>query len=296
MSSHLKSVLQALFVTFLWSTSVILIKIGLETLPALTFAGMRYGIAFVFLLPLTWRAYRQSDCSGLTTSDWGWLIALGLLMYTFTQGSQFLALQYLPGATHSMMLNGTPIIVLGMGIAWLAEYPTRLQISGFLLFAAGVVLYFLRADFSGTQLIGLAIALFQVVANAGAATLGRFVNRKATMSALVITTISMGIGASVLIVSGLFIQGIPELDLHSIVITLWLAGINTAFAFTLWNHTQRTLSAMESSMINNTMLIQIGVLAWIFLGESLTWQQVGGMLIAVTGILLVQLRRFPPDQ
>ena len=52
MSSHTSAVLQALFVTFLWSTSWVLIRIGLEDIPALTFAGLRYTIAFLCLLPL----------------------------------------------------------------------------------------------------------------------------------------------------------------------------------------------------------------------------------------------------
>jgi drug/metabolite transporter (DMT)-like permease len=64
-------------------------------------------------------------------------------------------------------------------------------------------------------------------------------------------------------------------------------------AFTLWNHTLRTLSAMESSIINNTMLIQIAVLAWLFLGESLSWRMVLGMVLAALGTLLVQVRRRP---
>jgi drug/metabolite transporter (DMT)-like permease len=37
----------------------------------------------------------------------------------------------------------------------------------------------------------------------------------------------------------------------------WLSVINTAFAFTLWNHTLRTLTAVESSVMNNTVLVQI---------------------------------------
>lgn len=291
MSPHLKSVLQALLVTFLWSTSVILVKVGLETLPALTFAGLRYGLAFCFLLPLAWHVSRRHDGPALSPANWRKLIALGLVMYTLTQGAQFLALQYLPAATHSMMLNGTNIIVLVMGVIWLSEVPTRLQVVGLVLFVIGVVLYFFPADFSGAQLIGLTIAGFQVFSNAGAATLGRFVNRTATIPAVVITTVSMGIGALVLVVGGLLTQGLPPLDLPSIAIIVWLAAINTAFAFTLWNYTQRTLSAMESSMINSTMLIQIGVLAWVFLGEALTSQEIIGMVAAAIGILLVQLRR-----
>ena len=47
---HLQAVLTALFVTFLWSTSWVLIKLGLRaSLPTVTFAGLRYGLAWVFL-------------------------------------------------------------------------------------------------------------------------------------------------------------------------------------------------------------------------------------------------------
>ena len=72
-------------------------------------------------------------------------------------------------------------------------------------------------------------------------------------------------------------------------IVVWLAAMNTAFAFTLWNLTLRRLSAMESSVINNTMLIQIALLAWIFLGESLGARQIVGLVLASLGTLVVQL-------
>jgi len=48
---------------------------------------------------------------------------------------------------------------------------------------------------------------------------------------------------------------------------------------------------VESSIINNTMLIQIAVLAWIFLGERVSGQEAFGMFLAALGVLLVQLWR-----
>ena len=51
------------------------------------------------------------------------------------------------------------------------------------------------------------------------------------------------------------------------------------------------LSALEASLINNTMLIQIAVLAVLFLGERLTGMQVGGLVLAGAGVLFVQLAR-----
>lgn len=51
------------------------------------------------------------------------------------------------------------------------------------------------------------------------------------------------------------------------------------------------LSALEASLINNTMLIQIAVLAVLFLGERLTAMQVAGLTLAGVGVLSVQLAR-----
>ena len=51
------------------------------------------------------------------------------------------------------------------------------------------------------------------------------------------------------------------------------------------------ITSVESSIINNTMLIQIAVLAWIFLGERLTWLEIVGLILAAGGILLANLKR-----
>ena len=76
-------------------------------------------------------------------------------------------------------------------------------------------------------------------------------------------------------------------------IILWLALVNTAFAFTLWNHTLRTLSAVESSIINGTMMIWIPILAVIFLSETITAKEVVGLVLTGLGTLVVQLRKSP---
>jgi drug/metabolite transporter (DMT)-like permease len=107
----------------------------------------------------------------------------------------------------------------------------------------------------------------------------------------VVTVVSMGVGALVLMAVGLASQGLPRLSWKSWGIIVWLAVINTAFAFTLWNHTLRRLTAVESSLINNTMLIQIALLAWVFLGESLSPKGIAGIVVAAVGVLLVQLAR-----
>ena len=141
------------------------------------------------------------------------------------------------------------------------------------------------------QGLGLAAALLGLVTNVISSVMGRAVNRKRDLHPLVVTVVSMGSGSIALLIVGLVIQGLPRLEWQSWGIIVYLAVVNTALAFTLWNHTLQRLTAMESSIINNTMLLQIVILAWIFLGEPLGWKAVLGIGLAAVGALLVQLRK-----
>ncbi len=283
--------LQALLVTFLWSTSWVLIKLGLDEIPALTFAGLRYVLAFLCLLPVVaWRREVRRSLTGLGARDWGLLLLLGLLMYTATQGAQFLGLALLPAVTVSLLLAFTPVIVAVLGIPLLGERPSSRQWLGVGVYLAGVVVYLLPASLPPAAVLGLVVVGVGVTANAGAAVVGRAVNRRGHLHPLAVTVVSMGAGSTVLLVAGVATQGLPRLSVSAWAIVGWLAVVNTAFAFTLWNHTLRRLPAMESSLINNTMLIQIAVMAWLVLGERLGPRQVIGLTLAAAGVLLVQVR------
>jgi drug/metabolite transporter (DMT)-like permease len=291
LNPRLITILQALLVTFLWSTSWVLIKIGLETIPPLTFAGLRYTLAFLLLLPLVWRRGGLTRIRQLSRSEWGWLLLLGLLMITMTQGAQFVALVYLPAVTVSLALNFTSLVVALMGIVWLSERPNGRQWLGIALFLAGVWLYFYPVGLPAAQLVGLIVIAVGVLSNAAAAVVGRSVNRRPESDPLTVTVVSMGAGGALLLLIGATTQGLPALSLNSWLIIGWLALVNTAFAFTLWNKTLRLLTAVESSVINNSMLIQIAILAWLFLGERLTPVEIGALLLAAVGILVVQVAR-----
>lgn len=289
--THIISISQALLVTFLWSTSFIIIKWGLVEIPPITYAGLRYIIAFFCFIPFIAKRRYINEIKELKASHWKKLILLGFVFYTFTQGAQFLGLSLLPSVTVSLMLNFTPLIVAVMGIFLLSEKPSILQWFGSALFIVGIITYFFPISLIGNQGIGLTIMFVGVLANAGAAVIGRDINRNKDISPLVVTFISMGVGAIILITIGISIDGFPEISLKTWMFLFWLAAVNTAFAFTLWNVTLRSLTAMESSIINGTMLIQIAVLAWYFLDENISFQEGVGLAIAAIGALLVQIKR-----
>ena len=278
-------------VTVLWSTSWVLIKYGLEDIPALTFAGLRYTLAFLVLAPLVvLRAEHFEAVKSLDRRQWAQLSLLGLVFYTVTQGAMFMALAHMPAMPTSLILSFSPAAVALLGIPLLGEYPSRLQWGGMVVFLAGILVYFYPFEMA-FKALGLAAALVGLVANVVGSVMGRAVNRRRDLHPLVVTVVSMGVGAVVLLLIGIALQGLPTLSGKSWGIVIYLAVANTALAFTLWNHTLRQLTAMESSIINNTMLLQIVILAWVFLGEPLGWKAVLGIALAAIGALLVQLRK-----
>lgn len=288
-SSHTGAVLTALLVTFLWSTSWILIKQGLHELPPLLFAGLRYGIAALVLVPWLWA--RRKEVRAISSRQWLNVALLGIFFYALTQGGQFLTLNYLDAIPFSLMLNGSSILVALAGIFVLREIPTRFQWIGILVFLGGALLYFSPLSSLQGSAIGFVFAALTVCANAVASLLGRSINRESAASPLVVTALSMGIGAALLLAVGGAIEGVPALSAKSWGIIMWLAIVNTALAFTLWNRSLCVLTAVESSTINSTMLAQIAFLALIFLGETISLSELIGLAIAVTGVMIVQWKR-----
>ena len=218
------------------------------------------------------------------------MIVLGIVFYTLTQGGQFVTLNHLEAVTFSLLLNFTALLVAIFSILVLKENPSRLQWFGIFIFIIGVLVYFSPTAEQSGNVLGFALAGFTVLANAFAAVLGRSVNRGGKISPLVVTVISMGVGSILLLGIGLFFQGLPPISPSVWVTIVWLAVVNTALAFFLWNKTLQILSAVESSIINNTMLIQIAMLAWIFLGQQITVYGIAGLAFAAAGILLVNLK------
>ncbi len=285
------AIIIALVVAFLWATSWVLIKWGLEDIPPLTFAGLRYELAFLCLLPFMFTRAQREQVRSMKRGEWLALALMGILQIAITQGAQFLALNLLPTVTVSLVLNLTPLLVTILGVFLLAEKPVWIQWLGVIINLGGVLIYFLPFALEGSSLIGLGIVCTGLLGNSLASIISRKTNRERHLNPLTITTISIGIGAALMLVTGLATEPFPTLNLTGILIIVWLAVVNTAVAFTAFYYTQQTLTAMESSMLNGTMMIYIPILGWIFLHEQIGWKQIAGMILAAVGTILVQLHR-----
>jgi len=177
MRPHFISVLQALFVVFLWATSWVFVKIGLHDIPPITFAGLRYFLAFICLSVVLFFKGAKREIRTLTPRSWTQLILLGIFFYAGTQGAIFVALAYLPAVTVNLLWSFSSVIIALFGALWLSEKPTRLQWGGITLAVIGAVIYFYPVIITKNQYIGVIVALAGILANAISSIMGRGINR-----------------------------------------------------------------------------------------------------------------------
>jgi drug/metabolite transporter (DMT)-like permease len=296
---HRTALVLALLVTVLWSSSWVIIRFGLddEGLRPITFAGLRYALAGLVLLAVTVaRPRARRALAGITRRDLGVLAALGLVFIAVAQGGQFVAIANQPTATTSLVIALTPLLVVAASGRSLGEWASPRQVAGAVLVAVGAALYFSGA--LGATLVGMVAAVLALLGNTFGSVIGRGVHRSGVRSPLVTTGVSMTIGAAVLLGAGVTVEGLPAITGRAALFIGWLAVVNGSLAFWMWNHSLRHLTATESAVINNTMLVQIAALGWVFLAETPSAVQVVGILAVTTGIIGSQVglvrRRRPP--
>lgn len=287
---RIKAILLNLLVVIIWSSSWVLIKIGLRDIPALTFAGLRYFMAFLVLIPFLFQRQVKQQIRNFSKSDWTWIILMGVVTYFIAQGAQFLSLDYLPATTLSLILNLTSIFVTISAVFLIKEVPTSLQVFGLLINLVGIFIFFYPSGFVKSSIPGYLFGLICLAANTIGTLIGRKVNYKGRLNPLAVTVVSMGIGSTIMLASGLVLEGIPVLSAQSLLILVVLAVVNTAFTFVMWNYALQTLTAMESSIINGMMLVFIAIFSWIFLNETQSLQGVAGLVLAFIGALIVNIK------
>lgn len=276
---------ESLLVTLIWSSTFVVVKIGLETLGPLTIAGLRYFLGAVVLLPFLIK--RQSLKTPISKELWLRLILIGVSAYTIGNGALFWGLKYIPATTGSFMLSLIPLFVLAGGAFLLREIPTRWQIFGVFLSLVGSVLFFSSGIGPGEPK-GIVVVSIGLVGILGFNLLGRGIARDGKLDTLTLTTLPLAIGGLLSMVLALIVEGIPLFNGKSILIVLWLAVVNTALGYLLYNHSLRELTALEMNMFLNLSPLFTAILSWVFLGETLGTIQILGMVVVIVGVIFVQ--------
>jgi drug/metabolite transporter (DMT)-like permease len=224
---------ESLLVSLICASSFVLVKTALDDVGPLTLAGLRYFGAFIVLLPFM--AFNRTSLRRISPPMWGKLLMIGLSAYTVGNGALFWSLKYLPATTGSFLMGLIPLLVLIAAVIWLKEVPARWQVVGAAICLAGNGLFFSQG-LQGGEPLGMFIISIGLVSFAAFGILGRAVARGQEIDTLTLTAIPLALGGGVLLVIALPLEGLPNLTPVAIGIVLWLATINTALAYILYNH------------------------------------------------------------
>ena len=103
-----------------------------------------------------------------------------------------------------------------------------------------------------------------------------------------LTTTTMGIGVAGMAVLTLLSGQYAALTTNGVLTIVWLATANTALAFFMWNWALKSIPAYELTVLQNVMLVEIAIFAFVFLQETITAIMVVGMALVIAGVFVVQ--------
>jgi drug/metabolite transporter (DMT)-like permease len=100
-----------LAVCLLWGSTWVVVKVGLQDIPPLHFAGLRMLLAAALLLPFVWRA----GILRVKGREWRWMLSMGLLQLTIPFGLLFAGQTMVPCAMAALLFATFPVWLVLLG-------------------------------------------------------------------------------------------------------------------------------------------------------------------------------------
>lgn len=275
----------ALFgVYVLWGSTYLAIRIGVETLPPLLMAGVRFIVAgSAMYLWLRWRGAPR-----LTRREWGAAAGTGVLLLAVGNGALAAAEQTVASGLAAVMVASVPLFVAvfaGVG----GEWPGRREWLGLALGTAGVVLLNLESDMRASPAGALLLLL-----SPAAWALGSVWSRTAPLpKGALASAAQMLMGGAVLVVAGLaFGERFPaHPSTRSLLAVVYLMVFGSILGFTAYGFLIRTVRpalATSYAYVNPALAVLLGVA---LVGERVSAFGLVGMLVILGGVALVATRR-----
>jgi len=267
------------------SFAAILIRVAQAAgMPTLPIAAWRLTFASAILLPYAWFT-RRTEMRGLVRREW-LLLALSGVFLGLHFATWIGSLGLTSVASSVVLVSMGPVFV-GLG-SWLflRERPSALLASGIVLAAVGSILISWGDLGKGQdQLLGDLLALTGAIMVAGYLMIGRRVRGHLSLT----TYIALVYGVAMLtLLAIVLVSGQPMVG-YSPLAYAWVLALALGpqiVGHSTLNWALRYLSATLVAIITLAEPIGSGVLAYVLLGEAVTWSTGVGAVLVLAGIYI----------
>ncbi len=289
MTSH-RARLYACFalVYLVWGSSFLVARVGVTDLPPLLFAALRSLIGGSLLLAF---AVYRGDRLPTTAREWQQIFFFSLVLIAFSSGSSTFALKYI--ASNEVALLNASMALWIAGLGTLGAKGQKLTVPstiGLCIGFVGVALLVWPAEARLTPHIGWQLLVLAAAAVwAGGTILYR--NSTLVIGTIAFNAMIMLVGSGLLGIAGVVSGEVPKWhwEVRGMLAILFLAVFASAItysAFTWLMKNARTDHVATFAYVNPAIATALG---WLVLGETLSPQQMLGMLVALGGVVLVTM-------
>lgn len=284
MDKQLKGSLQIVLAALLWGTLGVFGRLlGEQGVLPLAIVTIRILIAF-FGLVLYW-IFAKKKMPYIRKEDWLLLIVYTILSVVAYNFFYFTAISLIPIAVASILLYLSPAFVLILSVLVLKEQISFRKVISLFIVLIGIFLVVNIQNLEGLNFWGLLCGIFAGLTFSLYSLLGKKLSENNESFSIV--TVSFGIGFfGLLIMSIMGNQLSFNYSTNAYLLLIILGLLPTLSAFILYNLGLKNIEASKASIISTIEPITAAVLGYLFLQESLSFNQILGIVIVVLGIAI----------
>ncbi|WP_338742094.1 DMT family transporter [Haloplanus salilacus] len=275
----------------LFGSSFVAIKAGLETLPPVFFAALRFDVAAPLLL--LYAAWRHDAWVPRCRADLAGLVVGAVTIVAVNNGLLFLGQRTITPAAASVMYSLNPILSPAAAVVLLGQRLDARGVVGIGLGLVGVVVIVQPSP--ETLTAGSTLGQLYVLAAAAGIAVGSVLMRRidATLDSVPLTAWAMALGATLLHAwsYGLGESAAGTPTTWALALSVLVVGVPaTAVAYPIYFTLIRRIGPVRTNLVAYVVPLFAALTGWLLLGEPVTLATVVGFCIVVAGVSLLERR------
>ena len=271
-----------------WGGNIVVARGVTGVVPPITLSFWRWCLAFLILLPLTWRHTRQDWQTAV--ANWRILTLLGFLGVTCFNTLLYLAVQTTTAINGSLMQTAMPAAVIVISWLLFGEKISLRQGIGVAVAISGAFFVVLRGQIStllqlsfvqGDLLILLAVSLYALYSV--------LLRKRPLLHPLSFLTFTFGAGVALLFpiyLWSLSTGARAAMSAPAYLAILYVAIFPSILAYICWNSGIAQVGANRAGLFVNLVPVFAAIFSIIFLGEQLQPFHFVGLLLIFSGLFL----------